>query len=61
MKLSKVTKEILEDQGYNSLDEYLENLSEDYDVDLVTVYMMADLLGETELFDGLVSMIGDMQ
>lgn len=61
MKLSKETKAILKDQGYNSLDEYLENLSEDYDVDLETVYVMADLLGETELFDGLVSMIGDMQ
>ena len=60
MKLSKVTKAILEDQGYNSLEEYLENLSEDYDVDLVTVYMMADLLGETELFDGLVSSLEDM-
>lgn len=60
MKLSKVTKEILKDQGYNSLDEYLENLSEEYGVDLVTVYMMADLLGETELFDGLVSSLGDM-
>ena len=60
MKLSKVTKAILEDQGYENLDEYLENLSEEYGVDLVTVYMMADLLGETELFDGLVSMMGDM-
>lgn len=60
MKISKETKAILEDQGYNSLGEYLENLSEDYDVDLEIVYTMADLLGETELFDGLVSMIGDM-
>lgn len=60
MKLSKETKAILKDQGYNSLGEYLENVSEDYGVDLETVYTMADLLGETELFDGLVSMIGDM-
>lgn len=60
MQISKETKAILEDQGYNSLDEYLGNLSEDYDVDIEAVYMAADVLGETELFDGLVSMLGDM-
>ena len=60
MKISKETKAILEDQGYKSLGEYLENVSEDYGVDFETVCTMADLLGETELFDGLVSMIGDM-
>ena len=60
MKVSKETKAILKGQGYDSLGEYLENLAEDYGVDIETVYTMADLLGETELFDGLVSMIGDM-
>lgn len=60
MELSKETKAILKDQGYENLNEYLENLSEEYGVDIETVYMMADLLGETELFDGLVSTLGDM-
>ena len=60
MNISKETKASLEVQGFVSLDEYLEILSEEYDVDLEIVYTMADLLGETELFDGLVSMIGDM-
>ena len=60
MKISKETLQVLEDQGYENLNEYLENVSEDYGVDIETVYTMADLLGETELFDGLVSMIGDM-
>lgn len=60
MKLSKETKAIIKGQGYENLGEYLESLSENYDVDLEIVYTMADLLGETELFDGLVSMIGDM-
>ena len=60
MKLSKESLQVLEEKGYKSLDEYLTNLSEDYGVDLETVYAMADFMGETELFDGLVSMIGDM-
>lgn len=60
MKISKETLQVLEEKGYNSLDEYLETLSEDAGADIETIYMMADLLGETELFDGLVSMIEDM-
>lgn len=60
MKLSNETRQILKEKGYNSLDEYLGELSEDTGVDIEAVYMAADLLGETELFDGLVSMIGDI-
>ena len=60
MKCSKETLQILEENGYQDLNEYLENLSEDTGADIETVYMMADLLGESELFDGLVSALGDM-
>ena len=37
MKVSKETRQVLKDQGYESLGEYLANLSEDYDVDIETV------------------------
>lgn len=60
MKLSKEALQILKENGYENLNEYLENLSEDTGADIDIVYMMADLLGETELFDGLVSALGDM-
>lgn len=60
MNLSKEALRILEENGYQDLNEYLENLSEDTGVDIDTVYMVADLLGETELFDGLVSSLEDM-
>ena len=60
MKMSKETLQVLKEKGYDSLDEYLGELSEDSGVDIEAVYMAADVLGETELFDGLVSMIGDM-
>lgn len=61
MKLSKETRQILKEKGYNSLDEYLGELSEDTGADIEAVYMAADLLGENELFDGLVSMVEDMR
>lgn len=60
MKVSKETLQVLEENGHENLNEYLENLSEDTGADIETVYMMADLLGESELFDGLVSALGDM-
>lgn len=40
--------------------EYLIDLSEEYGIDRADVFMMADLLGEDEDYDGLVSMVQDL-
>jgi len=45
--------------GYASRWDYLDSLAEDFDIDRDTVYMMADLLGPTEDFDGLVTSLED--
>ncbi len=47
------------DNGYHNREDYLRNLADDYGVDIVTVKMLADLLGEQEDFDGLVIAIAD--
>lgn len=47
------------DNGYKNRDDYLECLSVDFDIDLEDVYCMADMLGPTEDFDGLVTHLGD--
>lgn len=39
--------------------DYLKELSEEYDVPLKVVVMLADLLGENELYDGLVTELED--
>jgi len=39
--------------------DYLASLAVDYGIDLATVTMMADLLGPSEDFDGLVSALDD--
>ncbi len=46
---------IYTDNGYKDRAEYLSALSEDYGVDIETVQCLADLLGEEEDFDGLIS------
>lgn len=46
--------------GAENRAEYLEMLSDEYDVDLATVYALADVLGPMEDFDGLVTSLEDI-
>ena len=47
------------ENGYDSREDYLKSLAEDYGVELGTVKMLADLLGPNEDFDGLVTSLQD--
>lgn len=51
---------VYEDNGYKDRKDYLTQLSEEYDVDYGTVKEIADMLGETEDFDGLISSLEDL-
>lgn len=59
MKISKETLDVLLEQGYASLEDYLTCLAEDYDLDISSVEALANLLGESELFDSLVTSVED--
>jgi len=48
------------DYGAENRAEYLEMLSDDYGVDIDIVHAMADVLGPTEDFDGLVTSLEDL-
>jgi hypothetical protein len=50
---------IYQQHGYKNREDYLQSLSEEYDVDIEVVYQMADILGEEEDFDGLVTNLED--
>lgn len=54
-------KTIYQQNGYNNRTDYLRCMSEDYDVPMYIVEMLADLLGENEDFDGLVSSLEDYE
>ena len=47
------------ENGYESRKQYLENLADEYGVDRTTVFAMAQLLGPSEDFDGLISALED--
>jgi len=51
---------IYEELGFVDRSEYLENLADDNQVPLNNVIALAELLGEDEDFDGLVSAVEDM-
>jgi hypothetical protein len=45
--------------GYKNRDDYLNTLADDMGIDGFAVHMIADMLGENEDFDGLVSELED--
>jgi hypothetical protein len=47
------------DNGFKNRKHYLNSLAENFEIDKNTVYMMADLLGESEDFDGLITSLED--
>lgn len=51
---------IYQENGYTDRKDYLNTLADDLGVDIETVYTVADLLGQTEDFDGLISMLEDI-
>ncbi|GHV55750.1 hypothetical protein AGMMS49579_19280 [Spirochaetia bacterium] len=46
--------------GYKDREDYLKNLADDWGLELFAVNMVADMLGSSEDFDGLVSELEDM-
>lgn len=50
---------IYHDYGYQNRADYLAALADELGVDLDTVLMAADILGPSEDFDGLVTMLED--
>ena len=47
--------------GYTDRQDYLSCMAEDYGVPIETVEALADMLGPSEDFDGLVSAIQDLE
>lgn len=52
---------IYEKNGYENRQDYIQSLSEDYGIEQETVQYLADILGHTEDFDGLISSLEDYE
>ena len=60
-KNKMLNENIYLENGYADRDDYLTCLSEDYGVSIEDVYSLAEMLGENEDFDGLVSALEDIE
>lgn len=52
-------EDLYKDHGFDSREEYLEDLADQYDIPYYHVKNLADMLGESEDFDGLVLALQD--
>lgn len=57
----EVKNNIYQENGYENRKDYLECLSEDYGVPLDIICSLAGLLGKNEDFDGLISVLEDVE
>lgn len=55
-----VKENIYQENGYDSREQYLLCMSTDYNIHIDVVISLADMLGESEDFDGLVSALEDL-
>ena len=55
------TKQALQDNGYDSLKEYLQDMADEYGLEYEFVRQLASIMGEGELFDGLVTALEDAE
>ena len=51
---------IYQENGYKNRVDYLQSVAEDYGTDMMVVSSMAEILGDDEDFDRLVSALGDI-
>ena len=56
-----MSENVYQRNGYKHRQDYLESLADDYEIDLETVLALAEVLGPSEDFDGLVSAIEDIE
>jgi len=52
---------IYQEHGFDTRQEYLESLADDYGVEIAQVKVAAELLGEEEDFDGLLTELSSIQ
>lgn len=51
---------IYKERGYESREDYLNSLADEYGVDWQLAHAAADLLGPNEDFDGLINMLEEL-
>lgn len=59
--MSETKENIYQENGYKNREDYLKCMADDYGVPLNVVLSIAEVLGESEDFDGLISALEDAE
>lgn len=54
-----MSENVYQENGYKDRKDYLNCLAEEFDIDKTIVYSLAQMLGKSEDFDGLVTSLED--
>lgn len=57
--MTMTEKDIYQEHGFKDRNSYLNSLADDYGMDIYAVSSIAEILGENEDFDGLVTAMED--
>jgi len=60
MKKKSINEAVYASKGYKDREDYLNSLADDRGIDRITVDVIADVLGESEDFDGLINALEDL-
>ena len=61
MKPRTINEGAYASNGYKDRSDYLDSLADDRGIDRTAVDMIADMLGESEDFDGLINALDDFE
>jgi hypothetical protein len=61
MKTIPISEEVYTSNSYKDREDYLSSLADDRGIDRMAVDMIADILGESEDFDGLIGALDDFE
>lgn len=59
--MTTATRNALSELGFATIEDYLADLADEYGVELDTAKLVFDVMGESELFDGVVSALEDAE
>ena len=61
MKTNSINEGAYTSHGYKDREDYLNSLADDRGIDRMSVDMIADMLGDSEDFDGLINALDDFE
>lgn len=57
--MTTISQKTYKEKGFNTRNEYLKSVANEYELEDLIVYSLAEMLGASEDFDGLINVLDD--